>query len=55
MRRYKEITYLESAAKLKIDGIDTYLNGLLLDLIPVKNGIEQKYNYRLAEGSVNKI
>lgn len=47
--------WMETAAKLKIDELDIYLNGLCSDLATVKNGIEQKYNNGLAEGSVNKI
>lgn len=48
-------TWMETAAILKIDEMDTYLNGLRSDLAAVRNGIEQKYNNGLAEGSVNKI
>lgn len=47
--------WIEAASNLKIDELDTYLNGLRSDLNAVKNGIEQKYNNGLAEGSVNKI
>jgi len=47
--------WIETASSLTIDELDTYLNGLRSDLNAVKNGIEQKYNNGLAEGSVNKI
>lgn len=47
--------WIETARKLKIEELDTYLNGLRSDLVAVKNGIEQIYNNGLAEGSVNKI
>lgn len=47
--------WLESAAKLKIDEIDRYTNGLKQDLEAVKNAIAYPYNNGLAEGSVNKI
>lgn len=47
--------WMESANKLKIDELDTYVNGLRSDIKAVKNAIEQKYNNGLAEGSVNKI
>lgn len=46
--------WMETAAKLKIDELDAYLNGLRSDLVAVKNGIKQKYNNGLVEGSVNK-
>ena len=47
--------WMETAEKLKIDELDTYLNGLRSDLTAVRNGIELKYNNGLAEGIVNKI
>ena len=40
---------------LQIDEIDTYINGLLTDIVAIKNVIRYKYNNDLAEGSVNKI
>lgn len=46
---------METAEKFKIDELDTYFIGLCSDLVAVKNGIEQKYNNGLAEGSVSKI
>lgn len=47
--------WIKTAAELKIDELDTYLGGLQSDIEAVKNGIDQKYNNGLAEGSVNKI
>lgn len=47
--------WIETAAKLQIDEIDSYIGGLKKDLTAVKNGINYKYNNGLAEGSVNKI
>lgn len=35
--------------------METYVNGLLLDIDAVKNAIKYKYNNGLAKGSVNKI
>lgn len=47
--------WIKTAAELKIVELDTYLGGLRSDIEAVKNGIDQKYNNGLAEGSVNKI
>lgn len=47
--------WIQTAFRLKIDELDSYLNGLKSDIVAVKNGIEQIYNNGLAEGSVNKI
>ncbi|MEY8357217.1 transposase [Lachnospiraceae bacterium 54-53] len=47
--------WIETASNLKIDELNTFLNGLRSDLNAVKTGIEQKYNNGLAEGSVSKI
>lgn len=47
--------WINTALKLKIDELDSYLGGLKSDIIAVKNGIDYKYNNGLAEGSVNKI
>ena len=47
--------WIETASKLKIDEIDSYIGGLKKDLTAVKNSIDYEYNNGLAEGSVNKI
>ena len=47
--------WIETASKLKIDEIDSYIIGLKKDLTAVKNSIDYEYNNGLAEGSVNKI
>jgi transposase len=54
---WKTVTnsWIELAAALQIDELDTYISGLKKDLTAVKNGIDYKYNNGLAEGSVNKI
>lgn len=46
---------IETAAKLNIDELDSYLGGIHNDIQAVKNAINYKYNNGLAEGSVNKI
>ena len=38
-----------------IPELQTYVNGIRIDINAVKNGIKLKYNNGLAEGSVNKI
>ena len=48
-------SWIEAAAKLEIDEIDRYINGLKQDLHAIKNAIAYPYNNGLAEGSVNKI
>lgn len=47
--------WIVQAKSLQIDERDTYVNGLLADIVAVKNAIRYKYNNGLAEGSVNKI
>ena len=47
--------WIVQASSLKIDELDTYVNGLQADIAAVKNAICYKYNNGLAEGSVNKI
>lgn len=47
--------WIEKASSLKIDELDTYINGLQYDIVAVKNAICYKYSNGLAEGSVNKI
>lgn len=47
--------WIETASKLNIDEINSYIGGLEKDLNAVKNGIDYEYNNGLAEGSVNKI
>lgn len=48
-------SWIESTYKLKIDELNTYLNGIKSDIKAVKNSITYQYNNGLAEGSVNKI
>ena len=48
-------SWISDAASLKIEEIDTYVNGLIADIEAVKNSIRYKYSNGLAEGSVNKI
>lgn len=48
-------SWIETAAKLNVDELDSYLSGLRNDIEAVKNAISYKYNNGLAEGSVNKI
>ena len=55
-RKSEELdSWMETAAELKIDELDRYINGLQNDLRAVKNAIIYPYNNGLAEGSVNKI
>ena len=55
-RKSEELdSWMETAAELKIDELDRYINGLQNDLTAVKNAIIYPYNNGLAEGSVNKI
>ena len=55
-RKSEELdSWMETAAELKIDELDRYINGLRNDLRAVKNAIIYPYNNGLAEGSVNKI
>ena len=48
-------SWISLASTYHINELDSYLAGLKKDLEAVKNGINQKYNNGLAEGSVNKI
>lgn len=48
-------SWISNAASLKIEEIDTYVNGLTVDIEAVKNSIRYQYSNGLAEGSVNKI
>jgi len=48
-------TWMETARQLEIDGIDSFVNGIVADLDAVKNAIRFEYNNGLAEGSVNKL
>lgn len=41
--------------RFNIPELQTYVNGIRVDIKAVKNGIKMKYNNGLAEGSVNKI
>ena len=47
--------WITKAEQLQIDEVNTYINSLKNDIMAVKNGIDFKYNNRLADGSVNKI
>ena len=48
-------TWLEKTENFNIPELQTYVNGIRIDINAVKNGIKLKYNNGLAEGSVNKI
>ena len=48
-------TWLEKIENFNIPELQTYVNGIRIDINVVKNGIKLKYNNGLAEGSVNKI
>ena len=48
-------TWLEKIENFNIPELQTYVNGIRIDINAVKNGIKLKYNNGLAEGSVNKI
>lgn len=48
-------TWINSAEKLQIEELNSYINGLKNDISAVKNSIKYPYNNGLAEGSVNKI
>ena len=55
-RKSEELdSWMETAAELKMDELDRYINGLKNDLRSVKNAIIFPYNNGLAEGNVNKI
>lgn len=47
--------WMEDAERLKIEKIDSFVNGLRRDIDAVKKAIELDYNNGLAEGSVNKL
>ncbi len=47
--------WIESAQKHDIPGLQSFVEGILKDSTPIKNGIIFPYNNGLAEGSVNKI
>ena len=47
--------WIESASRLAIDGINSFIKGIAADLDAVKNAIRFDYNNGLAEGSVNKL
>ena len=49
------LTWLEKTENFNIHELQTYVNGIRIDINAVKNGIKLKYNNGLAEGSVNKI
>ena len=62
LKTYPVITELYAAIKefyeienFNIPELQTYVNGIRIDINAVKNGIKLKYNNGLAEGSVNKI
>lgn len=48
-------TWLEKIENFNIPELQTYVNGIRIDINAVKNGIKLKYNNGLAEGSVNKL
>ena len=47
--------WMEDAERLKIEKIDSFVNGLRRDIDAVRKAIELDYNNGLAEGSVNKL
>ena len=47
--------WMEEAEGLKIEKIDSFVNGLRRDIDAVRKAIELDYNNGLAEGSVNKL
>ena len=47
--------WLEYAVQFDIDEINSFINGIKLDLEAVKNAIRYEYNNGLAEGSINKL
>ena len=49
------LTWMEKAAAFKITEIDSFIEGLKLDLDAVMNAIAYDYSNGLAEGTVNKI
>jgi len=55
-KRVDEIgTWIENAAMLNIDEVNSFINGISTDLDAVKNAIRFEYNNGLAEGTVNKV
>ena len=48
-------SWIESASRLAIDEINSFIKGITADLDAVKNAIRFDYNNGLAEGSVNKL
>lgn len=54
LKTYPVITELYAAIK-EFYELQTYVNGIRIDINAVKNGIKLKYNNGFAEGSVNKI
>ena len=47
--------WISETEKLNVPELDSFLNGIRLDMTAVKNAIALDYNNGLAEGSVNKI
>ncbi|KEI07394.1 transposase [Clostridium botulinum C/D str. BKT2873] len=47
--------WLHKAAALKINEINSFINGLTRDIDAVKNAILYEYNNGLAEGFINKL
>lgn len=47
--------WIDEAKVLGIDGINSFVNGIIRDINAVKNAIIYDYNNGLAEGSVNKL
>jgi len=49
------IPWIERAKSIRVDEIDSFIEGLRNDIDAVKNAITYEYNNGLAEGTVNKI
>jgi len=47
--------WIKTAQGLKIDEIDSFVNGLLRDIDAIKNAVIYDYNNGLAEGKINKL
>jgi len=65
IRSFKEIMFshrvdeldhwIKTTARLGIDELNSFINGITADLEAVKNSIRYEYNNGLAEGKVNKL
>jgi len=47
--------WMKNTSELEIEEINSFINGLNMDIVAVKNAILLGYNNGLAEGSVNKL